>query len=66
VAQWLRGLTVLTEDLGSIPSTHMEAHIYSSVRESDFLFWPQQAREMLVHMDIQADKIHIKKLHEFF
>jgi hypothetical protein len=44
----------------------MEAHIYSSVRESDFLFWPQQAREMLVHMDIQADKIHIKKLHEFF
>jgi hypothetical protein len=25
-AQWLRTLSALTEDLGSVPSTHMEAH----------------------------------------
>jgi hypothetical protein len=26
MAQWLRALTALPEVLGSIPSTHMEAH----------------------------------------
>ena len=31
MAQWLRALTVLPEDLGLIPSTHMEAHTVTPV-----------------------------------
>ena len=40
VAQWLRGLTALPEDPGSIPSTHMDTHnclIPVSSRGSDTL-----------------------------
>ena len=28
IAPWLRALSTLPEDMGSIPNTHMEAHIY--------------------------------------
>jgi hypothetical protein len=28
VAQWLRALVALAEDLGSVPSTHMVVHNY--------------------------------------
>jgi hypothetical protein len=42
MAQWLRALAALPEDLGWIPSTHMVATTIcsSSSRGSDALFWP--------------------------
>jgi hypothetical protein len=45
MAQQLRGLAVLTEDLGSIPSMHTTGRLMSynsSFRESDILFWALQ------------------------
>jgi hypothetical protein len=33
IAQWLRGLAVLSEDSGSIPSTHMAAILIPVLRE---------------------------------
>ena len=37
VAQWLRALTVLPEELGSIPSNHMVAHNCLLAPRSDTL-----------------------------
>lgn len=38
MAKWLRVLTVLVEDLGSIPCAHKEAHITFNIRGPDTLF----------------------------
>jgi hypothetical protein len=47
MAQRLRILSALPEVLSSIPSNHMVAHIYSSILESDALFW---------HAGVHADR----------
>jgi hypothetical protein len=55
MAQWLRALTVLPEDLSSIPSNHMMVH--PSVMGSDALFWCVLRQLQCTHIN----KVKLKK-----
>jgi hypothetical protein len=53
MAQCLRALAALPEDLGSIPSTHMAAHNCLQLQswESNAFFWPPGAPDkQMVHI----------------
>lgn len=59
MAQKLRALVILTEDLGLVPSTHREAN-NSVLKESNALFWPLRATGMhTVHIHMQAKQSYI-------
>lgn len=51
MAQWLRALTVLPEDLGLVPSTCIEVTTISNSgsRIPDAIFWPLKAQDENLH-----------------
>ena len=65
MAQWLRALAALPENLGSIPSIHVAAHKYLklSSKAADNHFWPLQATPVYQahtwYTDIHTGNIYI-------
>ena len=65
MAQWLRALAALLEDLGSIPSTHITAYTAcdSTSREPNPHFWPLLASGThVVHKYTCRQDIHTHKI----
>lgn len=66
MAQQLRALAVLAENLGLVPSTYSVAHNYvfnSSSRRANNVFWPLRVPSMrLVHTCIQTNKTLIQPI----
>lgn len=63
MVKWIRILTALPEDAGSIPSTHIMALICNSrSRGPNCLFWPLQAPGDSWCMDTSKQNIHVDKI----
>ena len=60
MAQWLRALAALREDLGSIPSTHKAAH--SCPRRLATFFWPPWALHACVYGHVCQQNICTHKI----